>query len=176
MHRHVHLHGELSHAKEARERQRNRGPYGRQQCANLDLGKQRFRLAHNIAAGLEVRPPVVERHVREQMPFMATERWLMLGVQAGGDRQALHEVVRRHSLAVAEAVASGATNDLIDRLAGDPAFAAVDRATLAAELSPSRYVGRAPEQVGEFLGEYLAPVLAQARPHARGGDAGEIRV
>lgn len=133
-------------------------------------------LAHNIAAGLEVRPPVVERHVREQMPFMATERWLMLGVQAGGDRQALHEVVRRHSLAVAEAVASGAPNDLIDRLAGDPAFAAVDRATLAAELSPSRYVGRAPEQVGEFLGEYLAPVLAQARPHARVGDAGEIRV
>ena len=58
-------------------------------------------LATNIAAGLEVREDVVLRHVREQMPFMATERWLLLGVSAGGDRQALHEVIRRHSLAVA---------------------------------------------------------------------------
>ena len=61
-------------------------------------------LATNIAAGLEVREDVIRRNVAEQMPFMATERWLMLGVAAGGDRQALHEVIRRHSLAVADAV------------------------------------------------------------------------
>ena len=73
-------------------------------------------LATNIAAGLEVREAVIARHVAEQMPFMATERWLMLGVQAGGDRQALHEVIRRHSLAVAEAVSAGQPNDLLERL------------------------------------------------------------
>src|SRR5580765_3860862 len=67
-------------------------------------------LATNIAAGLEVREDVIRRHVVEQMPFMATERWLMLGVAAGGDRQALHEVVRQHSLAVAEAVSRGEPN------------------------------------------------------------------
>ena len=55
------------------------------------------------------------------MPFMATERWLMLGVAAGGDRQALHEVIRKHSLAVADAVSRGGANDLLERLAADPA-------------------------------------------------------
>lgn len=133
-------------------------------------------LAENIAAGLEVRAPVIARRVREQMPFMATERWLMLGVQAGGDRQSLHEVVRRHALAVAEAVAGGGANDLMERLVADPAFAAVDRTRLAAELEPARYVGRAPEQVGEFLHEYLDPLLARARPFAADPGAAELRV
>jgi adenylosuccinate lyase len=110
------------------------------------------------------------------MPFMATERWLMLGVQAGGDRQALHEVVRGHSMVVAEAVAGGAPNDLIERLADDPAFAAVDRARLMAELEPARYVGRSPEQVGEFLAEYLDPLIARARPHAATAEAADLRV
>ena len=79
-------------------------------------------LVTNIAAGLEVREEVILRHVSEQMPFMATERWLLLGVSAGGDRQALHEVIRRHSLAVAEAVSRGQSNNLLERLATDPAF------------------------------------------------------
>ncbi|MDX2207095.1 MAG: adenylosuccinate lyase [Gemmatimonadales bacterium] len=133
-------------------------------------------LMHNIASGIEVREMVIGRHVQEQMPFMATERWLMLGVQAGGDRQALHEVVRGHSLAVSEAVAVGAGNDLLDRLAADPAFGAVDRARLVAELEPSRYVGRSPEQVTEFLAEYLDPLVARARPLAETVAAAEIRV
>ncbi len=133
-------------------------------------------LAENIAGGLEVRPQVIARHVAEQMPFMATERWLMLGVQAGGDRQTLHEVVRRHSLAVADAVATGERNDLMERLAGDPAFAAVDRATLAAELDPARYVGRSPEQVTEFIAEYLDPLLATAAPLAAVAEQAELRV
>src|SRR5881409_2846300 len=67
-------------------------------------------LATNIAAGLEVREPVIAAHVAAQMPFMATERWLMRGVAAGGDRQTLHEAIRQHSLAVAEAVGRGGAN------------------------------------------------------------------
>src|SRR5688572_12773932 len=106
-------------------------------------------LAGNIAAGLEVRAHTIGQHVAAQMPFMATERWLMVAVQAGGDRQSLHEVIRRHSLAAASRVAAGETNDLMDHLAADPAFAALDRTTLQAELDPTRYVGRAPEQVAE---------------------------
>jgi adenylosuccinate lyase len=133
-------------------------------------------LATNIAAGLEVREAVIRRHVTEQMPFMATERWLMVGVQAGGDRQTLHEVVRRHSLAVAEAVSAGAPNDLLERLGADPAFAGVPSAALAAELDPSRYTGRAPAQVEEFLREFLAPLLARARPLAAEAGAAEVRV
>src|SRR4029077_2851851 len=106
-------------------------------------------LATNVAAGLEVREDVIRRHVSEQMPFMATERWLILGVGAGGDRQALHEVIRQHSLAVAEAVSRGASNDLLDRLAGDPAFRDVPASSLRAELEPASYTGRAAPQVGE---------------------------
>jgi adenylosuccinate lyase len=133
-------------------------------------------LAHNVAAGLEVREPVIARHVREQMPFMATERWLMLAVEQGGDRQALHEVIRRHSLAAAQAVAEGRPNDLMDRLAGDPAFRAIPAARLAAELEPAQYTGRAAPQVDEFLVEYLEPVLARARPLAAAAAALEVRV
>ncbi len=121
-------------------------------------------LALNIAGGLETRPVVIARHVQEQMPFMATERWLMLAVRAGGDRQSLHEVIRTHAMAAAEQVGAGGANDLIDRLASDDAFSAVDRATLALELEPSRYIGRSSQQVAEFHGEYLEPLL---QPPAR---------
>jgi adenylosuccinate lyase len=133
-------------------------------------------LATNIAAGIEVREPVTAAHVAAQMPFMATERWLMLGVGAGGDRQALHEVIRQHSMAVAEAVGRGGVNDLLDRLAADPAFRGVPAAALRAELDPVRYTGRAAEQVGEFLTEYLAPVVACARPLAQETETAEVRV
>lgn len=133
-------------------------------------------LAENIARGLEVRDEVVQRHVREQMPFMATERWLMLGVEAGGDRQALHEVVRQHSLAAAEQTAKGMPNDLMERLGKDPAFKQLDAAALQAELDPARYIGRSPQQVDEFLGEYLRPLLLKARPHAATAGVTEIRV
>jgi adenylosuccinate lyase len=133
-------------------------------------------LATNIAAGLELREDVIRRNVAEQMPFMTTERWLMLGVAAGGDRQALHEVIRRHSLAVAEAVARGGPNDLLDRLASDPAFAGVPVAALRAELDPARHSGRAARQVPEFLDEYLHPLLQRARPRAAEAGSAEVRV
>jgi adenylosuccinate lyase len=125
-------------------------------------------LATNVAAGLELRDA--------QMPFMATERWLMLGVGHGGDRQTLHEVVRRHSLAVAEAVAGGGENDLAARLAADDAFARVPADQLKAELDPTRYTGRSREQVGEFLDEFVAPLLKRARPLAAAPEAAEVRV
>ena len=133
-------------------------------------------LAENVVSGLEVRPATIRRHVDSQMPFMATERWLMLGVRAGGDRQVLHEVIRRHSLAAAEAVSQGNRNDLLERLGSDPAFAAVPVATLQAELQPERYAGRAEAQVGEFLEEYLLPLLTRARPLATGAARAELSV
>jgi adenylosuccinate lyase len=132
-------------------------------------------LAGNIA-GIEVRAETIRAHVDEQMPFMATERWLMLGVQAGGDRQALHEVIRVNSLATAEAVGRGGPNNLLDRLAADASFAKVPSKALKAELDPSRYTGRSAEQVGEFLGEYLAPLMERARNLAVVPEAAEVRV
>ena len=133
-------------------------------------------LATNIAAGLEVREDVIRRNVAEQMPFMATERWLMLGVASGGDRQALHEVIRRHSLAVADAVSRGGPNDLLERLAADAAFAGVATADLQAQLDPLAYTGRAGRQVSEFLEEYLRPLLARSRPLAAEAGTAEVRV
>jgi adenylosuccinate lyase len=133
-------------------------------------------LATNIAAGLEVREPVIAAHVAAQMPFMATERWLMLAVAAGGDRQALHEVIRQHSLVVADLVSRGCDNDLLERLAADPCFQCVPAGALKAELDPSRYTGRSAAQVEEFLVEYLEPLLARARPLAADAEITEVRV
>lgn len=118
-------------------------------------------LMTDVACGVEVREAVIRRHVERELPFMATERCLMLGVKAGGDRQALHEVVRRHSLAVAQAVAErDAPNDLLERLAADPAFRGVPLAEMARTLDPAAFVGRAPEQVDEFLGDVIDPLVA----------------
>jgi len=133
-------------------------------------------LASNIVAGIEVRELVIRRHVDEQMPFMATERWLMLGVEAGGDRQALHEVIRQHSLATAEAVSRGEPNRLLDRLAADHTFARIPTGKLQGELDPTKYTGRAREQVGEFLDEYLTPLICRARPLAAEVAPAEIAV
>jgi len=130
-------------------------------------------LAASVAAGLEVREAVVRRRVKNELPFMATERCLMLGVQAGGDRQTLHEVIRRHSLEVARAIAEdGVANDLLSRLAADPAFAGVDLRSVAADLDPLHFVGRAPEQVDEFLHDVADPILSTL-PDAPGA---EVRV
>jgi adenylosuccinate lyase len=133
-------------------------------------------LATNIGAGIEVREEVIRRHVDAQMPFMATERWLMLGVAAGGDRQTLHEVVRQHSMACAAAVSRGEANTLLECLERDPAFAAVPAQTLKAELNPIRYTGRAAQQVGEFLEEHIHPLLARARPLAAQAEIHQVTV
>ncbi len=116
-------------------------------------------LLHNVARGLEVRAATTRRNVERVMPFMATERWLMLGVKAGGDRQTLHEVIRQESWAVTDAMEHGADNDLLDRLANHEEFSRVDQADLQGELDPSRHVGRSAEQVGEFVEGTLDPLL-----------------
>ena len=129
-------------------------------------------LYHNIADGLVVHPRVLARNLDAELPFMATENILMAAVAAGGDRQDLHERIRRHSQAAAAMVKQeGAPNDLLDRLAADPAFAKVD---LDAALAPQKFIGRAPEQVDEFLAEVIEPILAKY-PAAQSGQA-EVRV
>jgi adenylosuccinate lyase len=133
-------------------------------------------LATNILAGLEVREPVIARNVLAQMPFMATERWLMLGVESGGDRQVLHEVIRSASIAVSAQVSTGGENDLQQRLASHPAFARVPVGAFAAALDPAQYTGRAEAQVGEFLEGYLQPVLARAAAMAAPVATEEVRV
>ena len=113
-------------------------------------------IAVNVAGGLVVYENTVQANLARELPFMATENILMAAVQQGGDRQALHEVIRTHSMAAAHRVkAEGADNDLLDRLRGDDAFRDVD---LDNVLDPSKYVGRAPGQVDAFLAEVIAPI------------------
>jgi adenylosuccinate lyase len=118
-------------------------------------------LYQNVAGGLIAYPQVISRHLAEELPFMATENILMVAVAAGGDRQDLHERIRHHSQAAAKVVKEhGGTNDLIGRLKSDPAFAKVD---FAAALDTGKFVGRAPQQVDEFLAEVVEPIRERYR-------------
>lgn len=111
---------------------------------------------HNVASGLRVYPKIIEKRLNEVLPFMATEEILMAGVRAGGDRQDLHERVRIHSVESDKQVKEfGKDHDLMDRLAQDPAFAKVD---LTAALDARKYIGRAPEQVDEFIQNVVQPI------------------
>jgi adenylosuccinate lyase len=115
-----------------------------------------LRLLLNVANGLEVHPAVIGRHVADALPYMATENLLMAAVARGGDRQELHERLRRHSHEATAALKAGATeNPLAQRLQADPAFAGVD---VASVLDPTGYVGRAPQQVEEFRAEIISPI------------------
>jgi adenylosuccinate lyase len=110
----------------------------------------------NVVPGLIVHPAVIARHVAEQLPFMATENLLMAAVQAGGDRQDLHERIRVHSLAAAGRLKEGAAdNDLLDRIRTDPAFPPLD---FEGVLDPSHYIGRSVRQVDEFLALEIQPI------------------
>jgi len=129
-------------------------------------------ITQNVTSGLVVYPRVIARYLAEELPFMATENILMAAVAAGGDRQDLHERIRQHSQDAAQVVkAEGKPNDLIERLGGDPAFAKID---LSATLDPAQFVGRAPEQVDEFLAEVVAPIRTRYAKQAA-GDA-DLRV
>jgi len=119
---------------------------------------------------MQVWPRVIASHVQAELPFMATEAILMAGVTAGGDRQNLHEAVRRHSMDAGRRVKEeGQPNDLLERIAADPLFAAI-RDELPKLLDARRFVGRAPEQVDDFLAEYIDPVLAAAEAAAKVDD------
>jgi adenylosuccinate lyase len=110
----------------------------------------------NVVPGLVVHPAMIARHVEAELPFMATENLLMAAVQAGGDRQDLHERIRTHSLAAAARLKEGAAdNDLIDRLRRDPAFPRLD---FEAVLDPRQFVGRSPEQVEAFVAGQVEPI------------------
>ena len=131
-------------------------------------------LYRNIVPGLVVHPAVIARHVAEQLPFMATENLLMAAVQAGGDRQALHERIRIHSLAAAERLKEGAgENDLIRRLREDPSFPPLDFETV---MDPSQFVGRSARQVDEFLRGEVEPIRRQPGRGGRDESPEEIRV
>ena len=113
----------------------------------------------NVASGLVVHPKVIERHVLEELPFMASENIMMDAVKRGGDRQALHERIRVLSQEAGYHVKElGLSNNLIDLMAADPAFG-MTKEELSAHLDPSAYIGRCPEQVEEFLAGAAAPVL-----------------
>jgi len=113
----------------------------------------------NIADGLHVWPAVIQAHINLELPFMATEVILMQCVKAGGDRQVLHEAIREHSMLAGKRVKEeGATNDLLERIAGDPLFGAVHD-HLDTLLDPILFVGRSPQQVDEFMAECVDPLL-----------------
>ncbi len=113
----------------------------------------------NITSGLVVYDKVVTRRVMEKLPFMATENIMMKSVKNGGNRQELHELLRVHSHAAAAKVKlEGGANDLIDRIAADPAFP-VTKEEIESELDPILYVGRSVTQVEEFIESEVKPVL-----------------
>lgn len=120
-----------------------------------------LRLVVNIARGLVVYPKVIAARLQQELPFMATENILMAASVSGGDRQALHERIRRHAQAAAANVKlEGGANDLLDRLRADDAFAKIPWKRVT---DPAGFVGRAPQQVDEFLRGFVAPIRRRYR-------------
>ena len=118
-------------------------------------------LCLNVVDGLVVYPKVIEKRLMSELPFMATENIMMDAVKKGGDRQELHEKIRQHSMAAGAVVkVEGGQNDLVDRIAADPAFMTTKEEILAI-LKPANFVGRAPEQTADFLKEVVAPILEE---------------
>ncbi|MCF0122596.1 MAG: adenylosuccinate lyase [Ruminiclostridium sp.] len=132
-------------------------------------------LYENVASNLVVHPKVIEKHIMEELPFMATENILMDAVKKGGDRQELHERIRTHSLAAGSQVKDeGKPNDLLERIAADPAFG-LTREDVMAHLDPADYIGCCPQQVERFLADCIRPVLDRY-PDALLGTGAEIKV
>lgn len=128
----------------------------------------------NVVDGLVVYSKVIEKHLMAELPFMATENIMMDAVKAGGDRQELHERIRQLSMEAGKNVKEqGGDNNLLELIAADPAFG-LSLEDLKKAMEPSRYVGRAPRQVEEFLEEVIRPVL-EANKEALGMTA-EINV
>ncbi len=121
-------------------------------------------LMQNVASGMVVHEKQIEKHLAEELPFMATEAIMMAAVAAGADRQEIHENIRQHSVAAGLVVKREAKeNDLLDRLRADRAYANIDIDSL---VDPIAFVGRAPQQVDEFLLEVVEPILERlGRPH-----------
>ena len=124
-------------------------------CADAVL-----RLCQSVTNGLHVNLKIVDRTIREYLPFLATENIMMEAVKRGGDRQVLHEKIRQHSMAATARMKEGEPCDLLSRLAAEPAFGMTE-AEMEAVLDPKLYIGRCPEQVDAFLAQ-VRPLLTGA--------------
>ncbi|KNY26059.1 adenylosuccinate lyase [Pseudobacteroides cellulosolvens] len=113
----------------------------------------------NVTDGMVVYPKVIEKHIMEELPFMATENIMMEAVKRGGDRQELHEKIRVYSMEAGKQVkVHGNKNDLVERIAADPIFG-MTLDEINSVLEPKNYIGRAPQQVVDFINEHVNPVL-----------------
>ena len=113
----------------------------------------------NVVDGLVVYPKVINQQFMREIPFMATENIMMDAVKKGGDRQELHEKIRRYSMEAGRMVKEeGKDNNLVDLIAADPAFG-LTREEILAVMKPENFVGRAPEQVSDFLNEFVYPIV-----------------
>lgn len=118
-------------------------------------------LYNNIADGLVVYPKVIESQLMAELPFMATENIMMDAVKAGGDRQELHERIRTHSMAAAKTVKEeGKPNDLLHRIAQDPAFN-ISEEEIKKIIKPENFTGRAEQQTLDFISEIVKPILRE---------------
>lgn len=135
-----------------------------------------LQLVLNVSSGLVVYPKVVNKHLMEELPFMATENILMSATRKGGDRQTLHEAIRVHSIAAGKRVKEeGLNNDLLERIRKDPLFENV-RDELKELCDPSNFVGRAPQQVDEYLNNVVRPELREKAELLKNGSTGDVRV
>lgn len=117
----------------------------------------------NVVSGLVVYPKMIEKHLLEELPFMATENIMMEAVKKGGDRQELHERIRVHSMEAGKVVkAEGGKNDLLERIAADPAFG-MSLDELESVMDPKNFIGRAPSQTQEFVDNYINPILEEKK-------------
>ena len=117
----------------------------------------------NVVSGLVVYPKMIEKHLLEELPFMATENIMMEAVKKGGDRQELHERIRVHSMEAGKVVkVEGGKNDLLERIAADPAFG-MPLPELESVMEPKNFIGRAPSQTQEFVDQYVKPVLEEKK-------------
>lgn len=113
----------------------------------------------NVVDGLVVYPKVINQQFMREIPFMATENIMMDAVKKGGDRQELHEKIRRYSMEAGRMVKEeGKDNNLVDLIAADSAFG-LTREEILAVMKPENFVGRAPEQVSDFLNEFVYPIV-----------------
>ena len=129
----------------------------------------------NVASGIKVYEKVIEKHIKQELPFMATENIMMDAVKRGGDRQQLHERIRVHSIAAGAVVKEqGGENDLISRIAADPLFGLTEEEILC-HMDAKAYVGRAPKQVSEFLDSEVRPVLKKYE-NLLSGKTAELKV
>lgn len=135
-----------------------------------------LQLALNVTSGLVVHPKVIEKHLAQELPFMATETIMMAATRAGGDRQELHEAIRQHSIAAGARIKDeGLDNDLLERIRKDPLFESVN-GRLEELCNAGDFIGRAPEQVSEFVNDEVRPKLKEREQLLEKESTGEVSI